>query len=112
MPVWLTEGVLVALVGLAGAIIGHITGGVTQYKTARLSTLESDLERLTGRVEKLEHERDDAVEAMRSAERLMWHVVEHLRRVLSWARDVTGLVPEGTVVPPEPEPPEPIRDIL
>lgn len=119
MPTWMTESVLVALVGLSGVIAGQVTSRASQRETARLSVLEATVKALQQRVDDLEEalrraEDARAAEASRAveAERRQWHAVQYARELLAWGRGLVGLVPDGVVVEGEPEPPETIREIL
>lgn len=112
MPPWLTDTVMVAAIGAAGLIVGNLLTGITQYKTSQMSLMKAQVGDLEKRVAALERERDDAVKAAREAERLLWHALEYLRRVLSWAHEVVELLPDGVDAPAEPEPPEQIGDHL
>lgn len=119
MPAWLTEGVIIAVIGALVAGLGHAAGRASQREVARLSVLEATVRALQERVDDLEEALRRAEDARRAeaeraaeAERVQWHVVRYARDVLAWGRGVVDLLPPETITPPEPDVPAAVRDIL
>ncbi|EEH66396.1 hypothetical protein HMPREF0058_0762 [Actinomyces urogenitalis DSM 15434] len=119
MPPWLTDSVIVALVGLVGVGIGNLTNRANQREVAKVSYLDATVKALTTtvdalnkRVEQLEKALSESEKAEEEAERLARHALEYAWALRSWGHKLMELVPTCSVIPPEPDPPEQIIDHL
>lgn len=114
-----TDVVLAALIGAASVAVGQGIAALSELgKASRaekgdlITKLTERVSKLEGRVDTLETDNAELTSALRQAERFAWHIMEYLRAVLSYARRLAALLPPGVEPPPEPVPPDSIKDHL
>lgn len=107
-----SEALAIALIGSSSVVSGHLTTALTARRSTLYSLLLQRVEKLDERVSVLENERDKAIADAREAQRMLWHVLEYLRAVLSWGRTMRAAVPDELLegLPVEPEPPSHISE--
>ncbi|WP_172193587.1 hypothetical protein [Actinomyces faecalis] len=110
---------IVALVGLVGVGIGNLTNRVNQREVAKVSRLDVTVKALTTtvdslnkRVEQLEKALAESEKAEEAAERLARHALEYAWALRSWGHKLMELAPTCSVIPPEPEPPDALKERL
>lgn len=115
----LTETVAVAIVAAISGTIGALINGASERGKSKSAERMDLLEALTERVSTLEREvrelrssRDAEETARREAERLAWHILDYARTLIVWARKLVELLPPGVEPPPEPVPPDSVKDHL
>lgn len=115
----LTDVVVVSLIGAAGVATGQGIAALSERGKARhaekgelITMLSARVDKLEARIEALEADKEELTTALREAERFAWHILEYLRVVLSYARKLAELLPPDVEQPPEPVPPDSVKDHL
>lgn len=103
----LPEGVVVALIGAAGLITGHIFARRTSREHTVLTVLQAEVKSLWERVRDQERRIDELVKAHQDERAKSWAAVEYCRTLLAHIRALNEFLPpdmnppEVPTVPPE-----------
>jgi hypothetical protein len=104
--------VWVALIGLAGVLVGHVITGWSKKQDRDLAALDATVQALREEVNRL-------TEKVGVLEGKLGEEGKRYRAALRWSRDLHAtidgmipLLPEGVGRPPIPNPPDIIRDDL